>query len=82
MITPEASERLLETFRQIAMFIMIFVGTLAIISIFLIALGLYFSHKSKLAKEAKSKKRFKILSIICWILAIPIIGFLIWLYIH
>ncbi len=81
MISAEASEKLAEAFRQITIFLILFLGTLLVVSITLIILGIYFLHKGKLAKEAKTKKKFKILAIICWILAVLIISYIIWLYI-
>ena len=82
MISAEASEKLAEAFRQITIFLIVFLGTLLVVSITLIILGIYFLHKSKLAKEAKTKKKFKILAIICWILAALVVSYIIWLYIR
>lgn len=81
MISPEISEKLGEAFRQVAVFIIVFLGTLLATCSFLIALGVYFLHKSKSAEGTKNKKIFKILAIICWTLASLIMGYVIWLYI-
>lgn len=82
MISEEASAGLVEIFRQITIFIVVLLGVMLVLSISLIVLGIYFLYKSKSAKEDRNKKIFKILAIICWILASIIVGYIIWLYIH
>ena len=81
MVTEEIGAALAQVVKNVIIYIALFTGILGAISISLIITGVVINRKGKLEKN-KEKLRYKVIPVICWIIAGIIICYILCMFLH